>query len=354
MAGRRVATTDSENWFDRPDTTPAPSQVVNRQKKPLLARFTKFYLWTAAILFVPMMLTMVVVGQQAIRPSDDGAVVTYGDQYSAEAQVAMEKWLAETPAPLPGGRIVSYDGSDRTTPTDDKGEELGYTLIVHHFILVDANSLLYEATLQTVLDSATGQTTLAEPGLIPLASSDPYASNDQWPWPGYDSTSASEDVQTAIKAWSTAFTSGDAAILRQAVGDPDATHFYVPLAGAKFGDDFTVTDAGAIFLDSQPKDAETPARMYVRVKFPVTWAGQNTSGTYTDATLTYDLLVDKADTATPVVVAWGAPGQSLAPYGNAITRESKVVVVTPSATPTETATPVETTTPTASPTETKK
>jgi len=31
------------------------------------------------------------------------------------------------------------------------------------------------------------------------------------------------------------------------------------------------------------------------------------------------LLLDKADTAAPVVVAWGNPGATLQPYGNAIT-----------------------------------
>ena len=35
-------------------------------------------------------------------------------------------------------------------------------------------------------------------------------------------------------------------------------------------------------------------------------------------TLTYDLLLDKADTAAPVVVAWGSPGAALEPYGNGV------------------------------------
>ena len=72
--------------------------------------------------------------------------------------------------------------------------------------------------------------------------------------------------------------------------------------------------------DELKNQAETSATMIAQVRVDVAWKSQGEAGTgETAPALTYDVLIDRANTASPNIVAWGAPGTgpSLKKFGNA-------------------------------------
>ncbi|MHB8319949.1 MAG: hypothetical protein ACYDEP_12100 [Acidimicrobiales bacterium] len=98
------------------------------------------------------------------------------------------------------------------------------------------------------------------------------------------------------------------------VGDPNTTHAYIPLSGVTSATDTVVAAA------NRPGGAQI-----VQIALTIVWNGESTttttspSGT-TPPQTTMDLLIERANTAAPVVVAWGPPGSgpTLKPYQNAV------------------------------------
>jgi hypothetical protein len=159
-----------------------------------------------------------------------------------------------------------------------------------------------------------------EPSLMPYAPEG--TSTTVATWPGKESITAPETVKDAVEVWASAYTSGNPSTLRQTVGDPEQAHAYVPLSGIKSIKNVTVVDTAGKPTDSEAannvKNTET---IVSRVTFEVLWVGQTVSNAQSTSKVTYDLLINKANTGSPVVVAWGGPGEgfSLAPFSNALT-----------------------------------
>src|SRR5699024_11307593 len=85
----------------------------------------------------------------------------------------------------------------------------------------------------TLVDPVGGVLVMGTPSLLPYA---PAASgvSAQALWPGAMSVSASEAVEQAINQWAKTFVGGEPRDLRLVVGDPVATHSYMPMVGAEF------------------------------------------------------------------------------------------------------------------------
>lgn len=124
-------------------------------------------------------------------------------------------------------------------------------------------------------------------------------------WPSdLESLPVSDGVRAAVSGWVEALLSGDAAKLRLATGDPDATHVYVPLVGWSVGD---------VSLGSGVRLAGDDDRGAVRVGFDAVRADG------VERRMEFDVLLVKVSTASPQVVAWGpvGTGVSLVPFVNA-------------------------------------
>ena len=305
-------------------------------------KWTRRALYTMAFVATP--LTFLIWINGAINPSipatpkaTASSVSTNSSQGKAPAIAAVQIWLAHDPAPLPGGRLVAWDGYETlpapkaaTTATGDK--PVTYRTEIHYFTLATGaadNTLYFRSSVEVIVDPILGAKVVGDPTLLPVIPS----STSDWPsqvvWDGFISTQPPKAVSDAVEAWATAFTSGKPEALRLAVGDPDPNHSYMPLTGAT-ASGVSVTAAAGIPL-ADPKAA--PKRMLVRVTFQVAWTTPTDPNAAAPVLpiITYDLLVDAADTASPRVVSWGGPGSApvLKPYSTAI-KNTQIKGVAPS------------------------
>jgi len=305
-----------------------------------LAKRQRLYrrvVWSTVVLTPLALLSLIVVaGSRA--PTAPAAVHTVVNENTSPGRTAatqeLNAWLAETPSPLPNATVVSWDGAISVpsvppppgTTTGSAGEapwpaEIDtFTLEVPQPASSSQPSgpptyTVYKAGIEVALAPGGGAVALGGPSITkeppaPSASADPSG-----PWPGISSTTTvSSPVSQAIQGWLSAYTSGNASSLELSVGDPDAAHAYIPLSGVSSATD-TVTAAA-----SRPGGAEI-----VEVTLNILWNGESASTTapadgVTPPQTTMDLLVERATTAAPVVVAWGPPGSgpTLKPYGNAV------------------------------------
>jgi hypothetical protein len=245
----------------------------------------------------------------------------------AAAMQAVSAWLSQYPAPLPGGRLLSWDGAKVQSepeitidPSNDQPVEK-QGLQLHSLTLVTTNGTLYTTTVQVGYSDIRGAQVIGSPTLIPRAPDDTSKWANLTSWPNLATIQATDPVKQAAEAWVKAFTSGDPNALRLAVGDQAGNHSYVPLVQAT-PDDVRVEEAAAAKGAEGKGAVENPSTITARVSFAVSWAGVDIDKNRAGAAprVVYDVLIQQAETASPVIVAWGGAGtgESLKPYQNAV------------------------------------
>ena len=301
------------DWWNEPQSY---GVVADPKHGRVQRRLIKVYLWAAAILFPITLCSVLLLAVRSITPPPTVSATsdqTAGSVETARAQVAVEAWLKNDPAPLPGGRIIAFTGSrNANVPVQSEGEPRN--MVTYSFVLADQSGRMYQTSIQ-IVHTADSAVATAPPALVPIVSGRAESGQAEWPWPGVEPGTATEVYDQTVAAWSKAYTSGNPAALKLAIGDPAADRHYVPLTGVSFTD-LSIGQVGALWADDQDRSADaSPRQVLLRVTTEAVWAPA-TEG----AALTYDLLVDRADTAAPVVVAWGAPGADLTVYSNAVRR----------------------------------
>jgi hypothetical protein len=275
--------------------------------------------WAAVILLpVTLLAVFLLAGRQlGDDPAPDKAVA--GTEEGAEAQVLLERWIGQNPSPLPGGRVVALiDAISQTPAPAHPGEAVDYRIATYRFVVADSRQTLYTTGVQLAV-TPDGPTLLAQPALLPIPANGTTGQGGQWPWPGVEAGTPQPVFTAAVNAWLAAYTSGDPSALKQVVGDPDPGRSYLPLSGITMTDP-SVGAVGWLWGKDQDRAQDAlPHQALLRVSVGALWSGQTPEQGGNRPTLTYDLLIDRADTAAPVVVAWGNPGASLTAYGNAFT-----------------------------------
>lgn len=334
VAGSKRRRSAADRWWENPEVAVPLIENSPARKRRRQRRVMKIYLYAAALLFPFLLLTLIILGAQKINGTVSAAppvVQAQQTETSALAQIQLEQWLTTSPAPVSGGRILALIGSTSTPPPPPQRGETASdaALNTYAFTVTDSAQLLYRASLQMSVSPTTGVHMVATPALLPLPPVSPAAADAQvWPWPGVESGSKDPAYERAVTSWAAAYTSGDASALKQVVGDPDENRGYLPLTGVSFSG-LTMTQVGDLWGAKQkPQQDGRPARVLVRMQAqqsvvaPGTTAPPGTASAAPSssdaATVTYDLLLDRANTATPIVIAWGSPGAALQPYGNAI------------------------------------
>jgi hypothetical protein len=247
------------------------------------------------------------------------------------AIIAENAWINSLPSPLNGGEIVAWNGFDVKKPAkvtvalEEVTVAPDYAIEVHYFTLTDAQGFDYTSEISIGVSKANGSRALSTPSLTPIP---PAAGGwgSAGAWYGLRSADPSAAVTATVEAWSRAFTSGDPTVLGQIVADPKANHAYMPLTGVSAVESAVISAGSVPELDADGRPStEAPETIVVQIQLKLTWAGAPVSTTGSgNSVITYDLLVEKADTASPVVVAWGGSGSgtSLKPYGNAVVDRS--------------------------------
>lgn len=290
--------------------------------------YTKVSVWSAPVM--ALLLLVIYSNMGTAVPVKAHTITNQVDSPGKSAAIIAEnQWIDSQPAPLNGGKIVAWDGFDvkKVPKTDEKLAKaikvVDYTIEIHHFTLTDSQGLDYTSDLAIAISAVNGAMPVSTPSLTPIApAAQGWASSGTWY--GLQDSPPTEATIAAVNGWAKAFTSGDPTTLRLNVSDPAANHSYVPLTGVSGVEAGSITGGSVPILDQNDNVSKaTPKILIVQVQLKLTWtaaaevpAGGNTG----NALITYDLLVEKADTAAPVIVAWGGAGSGpdLIRYGNAI------------------------------------
>lgn len=336
----RRARTEAPVWTYTDDLvpragTPEADRLAKRQR--WLRRYTKSSVF---LLPVVLLLSALVVLSGAGRdktPASDRVNAATSPGRTA-ATLELEQWLAEDPSPLPGATIESWDGATDLSPAKVERSRSPlsssgtptWTAELDTFTLVvgsAARPVVYSATVEVALKPGGGAVALGGPSLTLEPTTGTSSGWDTGaPWSGITTTSnVKGPVQSAINGWLAAYTSGSAAQLRLAVGDTRGSVHYLPLKGVASAKATVVAAAMRVAPNAAvtPK-SEDPSAEIVDVTLNILWKGEKipvdslsqTSGPLT----TMDLLIERANTAAPVVVAWGpaGTGPTLVPYQNAV------------------------------------
>ena len=245
------------------------------------------------------------------------------------ATASVQAWLSENPSPLPGGSILSWDGA--TTISGKSGKVELDTFTLQRPIPNTAQTptgqayYYYKATIEISLK---GLIPIGGPGLSEMPNSNLSQSNSVVsPWPTVDNlaNSVTPSVSQSISGWLQAYTSGSPTQLAVAVGDPNSSHFYTPMYGVQSATYTLVDSAFREAPNVAPVSSNNdPNAQIVEIAVDFHWKGQKrvssnsgSGGVYGPPT-TMDLLIERANTAAPIVVAWGQPGSgpTLQPYEN--------------------------------------
>lgn len=341
MSGKR---TTPVSWMDALETVPSagsfsPGPYQRRAKR------IRAGLW-ACLLLMPLLIAVNVVNIARGESRSPATANANSHVGYAPAAKALTEWLDSNPAPLPGGVVLGWlGGVDVATVPPPEGQQAApvrWTTTVQSFIVRDEAGNTYRAALQVGVDPRGGEIVIGGPSLVPY----PTVIADGWagstsPWPGVTTiTEPGDAMRTSITAWAQAYTTGTAISLRIAVGDPSQDSAYQPLVGV------ASVQPKVLAVGSLPSG---PGTVLARVELVLTWIGQpqppKDAATKTAPPVVYDLLVERADTAAPVVTAWGAPGTgpTLRRYGNAVSgvrapMNGPTTTVRPSATASATAT----------------
>lgn len=328
------ASTAEAAWLDDGQRAMPRADVETYERSKIRQRFLRwwFLLWgfggPMILIGYAALLPAFFSAQEAVKAAATSHTEVNTDAKRA-ATSALQDWLDAEPGPLPGGHLISWDGVESFKPSEqvetDDGVETVPGYEVHAFTLGTGGTAEFISRIQVSIDEDLGPLVQGNPSIEPVV---PTALTEADPWPGTSPAAIAEPVVQAAASWADTYTSGDPGRLRLVTGDPEANHSYLPMTGAKGMANFAagaaaVRDDGLTVLrvsfvplwdlpEEQPElDAEGQ---------PIVDVNVDVVDPETAQPVTYDVLVDKADTASPVVVAWGGPSgiDDLEPFGNAL------------------------------------
>ncbi|MGP5523474.1 hypothetical protein ACTXM3_09270 [Glutamicibacter arilaitensis] len=298
------------------------------------------YVWSAVIM-TPILLAVLllyVFNSIAYEPEAPVVESVVDSPTKATASNKIVDWLGSTPAPLPDGKLVSWDGViDSVLPKlveDQSGEMIEVPgLQTHKFTLRTNAGQLFESTVQVTWTDSLGATVVGEPSLQPLMRDNISTTVDTVEvWPGRPLTPAPTGVAPAVDVWLQAYVSGSSDKIRLAMKDPNELHNYFPMT--------QVADASVEAVTHFAVNPEDSTQGLARVTIKIIWDGTPVDTTNQEfinsgAPQTFDVLLQDVDTASPTVVAWGGAGtgQDLKPYKNAFEGRTADVANAPFFTP---------------------
>lgn len=327
-ARRPVARSPRSAWeqpgiVDNPDA-PAQRQFIRNQKWARRAINIVAYGAIPVIAFASLSMFASARASDEVSGQSVSSEAANSSRGKPEAYRAVEEWIAADPSPLPGGRVVSWDGfSVEKPPVVENPESSGQTVYEYthetHRFTVEREGIMFLAAVEIAVSDSVGAVVTATPSLSPIAVVEDFTNGT---WFNLTEATATPATAQAVEAWATAFTSGSADALHQIVQDRNTDRAYIPLTGV---DELISASVIAAGTSAVGETAEGDGDLVVRVELKFWWAGQKPVSSEmaaqdSPAPVTYDLLLHHADTATPVVVAWGAPGSGpkLVAYANAV------------------------------------
>ena len=300
---------------------PSAESIERRQR-----RIRRYVRWSATLMPFVLVLSILAVLSTftSPTPTSNNNATASSSRGRTVATLALSQWLTEVPSPLPGVTATQWDGATLVAPSPvGSNSSPTWTAELDSFTLY-VGTTIYNATIEVALRPGGGAVAVSGPSLTLVPPTNTTSGwNSGGPWSGLvSSSSVSSSVQSALDGWLSAYISGSPSRLRLSVGDTSADGTYVPLVGVKSATMNSVAAATRVAPNAVVTQSTTnPSAEIVEVNLFLIWNHQkvNPNGsTPNGPATTLDLLVERANTAAPVVVAWGAPGTgpSLVPYQN--------------------------------------
>lgn len=313
-------------WLEGVEELPrADIEFIDKTSKRM--KFNRMFIYTTIGLMPVSLLANIAMLPKVLEeePPPPPIAQSVSSPTKAVAMTAVEKWLNADPSPLPGGRLLSWDGAEvQAEPSIVTNPDTGQTtenqgLQLHTMTIVAASGALYTTQVQVAYNEIRGAQVMGKPALIPRAPDETTAWPNLSAWPNLAQATKTDEISQAVDAWVKAFTSGDPNVLRLAVGDTGANRSYVPLVGAA-ASDIRVNLVASEPMAPDADGSERPATVVAQIEFNIKWANQDVPRGQALSSVTYDVLIENADTAAPKVVAWGGAGtgEELKPYMNAV------------------------------------
>ena len=218
------------DWIDMVEEVPRAG-LPDAEKLRKRARTYRIYLWSAAILLPFALLSNLVMVTTGGASTAAVVKVSNFEETKSVAMLTVENWLKGVPAPLPTGRLLSWDKADsRKGPELAKDEDPNnkQTFETHYMTLTTASGALFTSTVLLAKSNSTGVQVVSQPSLIPRSPSADGGFTGTTPWPGIDASSQKpEEVDGAVLLWAKAFTSGDPATLKAHTQDAQKDRSYV-------------------------------------------------------------------------------------------------------------------------------
>lgn len=293
--------------------------VEDAERRQRRARWMRRWVWLAVAL-APIAALAIVVSVANLGPTggepDDGPAAW--DAPTAAASAALLDWLQQPVPPLVAPVVLGHLGSEVVTEDvygpDHVAGPAGTAVRVETFV-VSGSGQLYEAALEVFVPTEGAPAVSSGPSLEPVNVTVHHSDAIGWVGATDVGSAVGDPIAAAVDRWALALLSGDPEQLRLATGDGDASRTYLPLPATP------LDQARVLVAGTRPDGSD---RMVARVAIEAQWRtvpeADQPEGFTGFAPVVYDVLVERASTATPVVVAWGGPGTGmvLEPYDNAV------------------------------------
>lgn len=335
------------NDFFTDDVVETPTEGASIFRTP--DKQALFYRWMIRInVFVMLPLMVIVIfGMAADRFLADGEAPPSREEVVSEfrplAEEAVNRWVEDEP--MPGLELLGWSYAvtledredviasmeeDETLPEDPEEVASIDSTEVHYFNLTTSSGTFYTASVQVAHNPVDGARVASDVSLIvdePMALDPDYTGFDE-----DQVTEVTEGMTRAAQNWSEAYYSADPDELKLAVGDGRDGYGYMPMPAAEEIEasvDSAMIHPAAEITEESPQ----PNLVYARVNLTIIWPlpemdddeyeAMQEAGTLPEPdemTVSYDVLMEDADTQAPVIVAWGPVGEYelLEPFSNAV------------------------------------
>lgn len=324
---RKAGRLSRSAWEDpevrvNPDA-PAVAKADRQQKWLRRALLTIAFGGVPAMVFLGLSMYQQSTADASGAGVSDTSIVANDSSGKAAAISALAEWIGASPSPLPGAVVLSWDGyTVEEPPMPEDGDETKRATYAfeRHAFTVQRGSTFFRASVEVAVDAIVGAEVTSAPSLIPIPPVDRVSGVDAWF--ATSSATVTPQMEQAIESWAAAFTSGSAESLHQVIQDQDSNRSYVPLRGVDELREVEVIEATEHPSDTVENGAEL---VIARVGLRLWWEGgrpqleENERETLPEP-IVYDVLIERANTATPIIVAWGPPGSGpeLEAYTNAV------------------------------------
>lgn len=329
---RRKSKNPAASWTGWEDAEELPrADLPDGQKLARTNKRLDRYIRFCAIAFPVLVIVVFFAWTTTLGEEDPVEPPGGSDRVRAEARLALQQWLADETSPLTGGYIVDWHETvslPYEQSEDDSEDDEGTRLYSVRFIVAKAPQFdedgrqlaigpdMYFADVLVATNSAQSVAVLHDPSLEIMPPAFEQELRETSPWVGVERANVTPEIEDAVRVWAETFTSGTPQELKSLVDDSRDGYSYIPLIGFTL-ESARINAAGQLWVGDFDEDASRPPRVVVSVS--LTARDSDTECEECDATITYDLILDRADTAAPRVVAWGPPGSgvTLEPHQNA-------------------------------------